>query len=176
MALSRIWVSRLILPYLMIYNITFTGEHSLGAQVGFKGQYLNFYYDSGKNGGLGTEIDYTGGFDLSDAFFFGINAAYNKNGETDSGFYGVALYPQIATSDSFSIGLRGEYFATIQEGIDDTPVTALTLTGSYTVDNLIIKPEFRLDSYGNDVEPFFNNNGDPNKSLSSFLLAAIYSF
>ena len=33
-------------------DITTTGEYSFGAQLGYKGQYLNFYYDSGKNGGL----------------------------------------------------------------------------------------------------------------------------
>ncbi len=157
-------------------DITATGEYSFGAQLGFKGQYLNFYYDSGENGGLGTEIDFTGGLDLSDTFFFGLNAAYNTNGATDTGFYGVALYPQLATSDSFSIGLRGEYFVATADGFEDAPVTALTLTGSYTVDNLIIKPEFRLDSHGNDNEPFLNNDGDATNSLSSFLIAAIYSF
>ncbi len=157
-------------------DVTTTGEVSFGAQLGFYGQYLNFYYDSGENGGLGTEIDFTGGFDLSDTFFFGLNAAYNTNGETDSGFYGVALYPQLAASDDFSIGLRGEYFALTADGAEDAPVTALTLTGSFTEGNLIIKPEIRLDSWGNDFEPFLDNDLNPKNSLSSFTLAAIYSF
>ncbi len=156
-------------------DITGTGEYSFGSQLGFYGQYLNLYYDSGKNDGLGFEIDYTGGFDVSEDFFFGINAAYNKNSETESGFYGVAVYPQITTSDSFAIGLRGEYMTFTQEGFDDSPVLAATLTGSYTNGNLIIKPEFRLDSWGNDVEPF-GSAADPSNSLSSFTLAAIYSF
>jgi len=171
-------------------DVTSTGEISLGAQLGFYGQYLNFYYDSGKNGGLGTEIDYTGGFDLTDSFFLGINAAYNTNSnalfeqedgtilEGTSGFYGVALYPQIATSDSFSIGLRGEYFATTADidglgDIDDVSVTAFTLTGSYSVDNLILKPEIRLD---NLTDGFIDSDGAASDSLSSFTLAAIYSF
>ena len=62
-----------------------------------------------------------------------------------------------------------------QDGLDDTPVLAATLTGSYTTGNLIIKPEVRLDSWGNDVEPF-GNATDPTNSLASFTLAAIYSF
>lgn len=156
-------------------DITGTGEYSFGSQLGFYGQYLNLYYDSGKNEGLGFEIDYTGGFDVSEDFFFGINAAYNKNSETESGFYGVAVYPQLTTSDSFAIGLRGEYMTFTQESFDDSPVLAATLTGSYTNGNLIIKPEFRLDSWGNDVEPF-GSAADPSNSLSSFTLAAIYSF
>jgi putative OmpL-like beta-barrel porin-2 len=154
-------------------NNNLTGVYSVGAQLGFSGQYFNFYYDGGEV--LGYEIDYTGGFDLSDDFFLGINAAYADN--DGEGFSGVALYPQLATSDTFSLGLRGEYFATRSEAVDDDPsVFAATLTGSFTVDNLIIKPEIRLDSWGSDVEPYFDMDGGPSKSLSSFVLAAIYSF
>lgn len=164
---------------LAIMNVTdvnnnLTGIYSAGAQLGYAGQYLNFYYDGGA--GLGYEIDYTGGFDITDTFFFGINAAYADN--DGSGFAGAALYPQIATSDSFSIGLRGEYFALHSDtdgGGDDPSVFAATLTGSYTIENLMIKPEIRLDSWNNN-EPFFDNDLAVSKSLSSFLLAAIYSF
>jgi len=115
-----------------------------------------------------------GGFDLSDSFFFGINAAYDTNGAADSGFYGVALYPQITTSDSFAIGLRGEYFQVTDgsSAVGDA-ITAFTLTGSYSVDNLIIKPELRLD---NLTDGFLDNDGAASGSLSSFALAAIYSF
>ncbi|REE80521.1 putative OmpL-like beta-barrel porin-2 [Lutibacter oceani] len=155
-------------------DVSMTGEYALGGQLGFYGQYLNLYYDSGKNGGLGFEIDYTGGFDVSDSFFLGINAAYNDN--DGSGFYGAALYPQLATSDSFSIGLRGEYFGRYG---DDNPaeesVLGLTLTGSYTVENLTIKPEFRLDSWSDDM-PYIDADGLATDKLSSFLIAAIYSF
>ena len=157
-------------------DISTTGEYALGGQLGFYGQYLNLYYDSGKEGGLGFEIDYTGGFDLSDSFFLGINAAYNSNGETNTGFYGAALYPQVTLSDTFALGLRAELFQpTIDiDGVDDPEsVTALTLTGSFTPQsNLIIKPEFRIDS----SEGLFGTTANPTDSLTSFLLAAIYSF
>ncbi|ASV29148.1 outer membrane beta-barrel protein [Maribacter cobaltidurans] len=167
-------------------DISGSGVYAVGGQLGVYGQYLNLYYDGGSPtaGGLGFEIDYTGGFDITDSFFFGINAAYNTNsnaddgngGTTTAGFYGAAIYPQVTTSESFAIGLRGEYFATTQDGFDDVPVTALTLTGSFTKENLIIKPEIRLDSFGKDNEPFFDSNGGTTNSLSSFALAAIYSF
>ncbi|MFP4845104.1 outer membrane beta-barrel protein [Winogradskyella sp. PE311] len=160
-------------------NTSTTGEYSFGAQLGYSGQFLNLYYDSGNNGGLGFEIDYTGGFDLSDDFFLGINAAYNDN--DGSGFYGAALYPQLATSDDFSIGLRGEYFALHGDANNDESVLGLTLTGSYTVEsNLIIKPEFRLDSLtdadGGIYGLVIDNDGAAASSLSAFTLAAIYSF
>ncbi|WP_159018585.1 outer membrane beta-barrel protein [Algibacter sp. L3A6] len=157
-----------------VNDTSMTGEYALGAQLGYKGQFLNLYYDSGSNDGLGFEVDYTGGFDLSDTFFMGINAAYNDN--DGAGFYGAALYPQVATSDSFSVGLRGEYFGYHAEDLDDLPsVFAATLTGSYTVDNLIIKPEIRLDSWSNN-EPFVDNDGMATDNLAAFTLAAIYSF
>ncbi|MFD2726145.1 outer membrane beta-barrel protein [Hyunsoonleella rubra] len=155
-------------------NISMTGEYALGAQLGLYGQYLNLYYDSGNNGGLGFEIDYTGGFDLSDAFFLGINAAYNDN--DGSGFYGAALYPQVATCDSFSLGLRGEYFAMHGDANPaEESVIALTLTGSYEVGNFILKPEIRLDSWSDDM-PYIDNDGAASDNLAAFTIASIFTF
>lgn len=154
-------------------NNNLTGAYSAGAQLGFAGQYLNFYYDDGE--ALGFEIDYTGGFDLSDSFYLGINAAYADN--DGDGFYGAAIYPQLATSDSFSIGLRGEYFGQMMDGVsDDSTVFAATLTGSYTIENLTIKPELRLDTWGDEIKPYVDSDGMATDNLSSFLIAAVYSF
>ena len=151
------------------YN--FTGEYSVGAQLGYKGQFLNLYYDGKAK--LGFEIDYTGGFNLTDAFYLGLNAAYADN--DGDGFAGVAVYPQYSFNDNFGLSLRGEYFAQHIDMVDDDPsVFAITLTGSYKLENLIIKPELRLDSGSDNI--FYDYDMNPNKSLSSFLLAAIYSF
>jgi len=153
-------------------NSNLTGSYSGGAQLGYKGQYLNFYYDDGE--ALGFEVDYTGGFDITDSFYLGINAAYADN--DGDGFYGAALYPQLSTSDSFLIGLRGEYFAARESGVsDDSSVFATTLTGSYTVENLTIKPELRLDTWG-DAMPYVGADGMPKDNLSSFLIAVMYAF
>ncbi len=145
------------------------GSYAFGAQLGFSGQFVNFLYDQGA-----YEIDFTGGFDLSDTFFLGVNAAY-FSGDDAPGFYGAALYPQIATSDAFKIGLRTEYFVedgdfgAIGTGVADSSVFATTLTGNYTIGSLTIIPELRLDSAS---EAAFV--GD--KALSSFALAAVYVF
>lgn len=152
-----------------------TGDYALGAQLGFSGQYLNVLLDPSF-----FEIDFTGGFDVSDDFFLGINAAYLKVEDDGPGFAGAALYPQFATSDTFTIGLRTEYFVedgnfgAIGSGVADTSVFAATLTGSYVIDDLIIKPEIRLDSASDDS--FIDNDLAPTKSLGSFVLAAIYKF
>jgi hypothetical protein len=152
-----------------------TGKYAFGAQLGYNGQFLNVLTDDGA-----YDIDFTGGFDLSDQFYLGINAAlYDNDG---LGFAGVAIYPQYTTSDYFSIGLRGEYFAemgdygAIGTGVEDSDVFAITLTGSAKIGDLTIKPELRLDSSSDQSFNFLDKNLQPQKSLSSFVLAAIYAF
>lgn len=154
-----------------------TGDYAVGAQLGYSGQFLNFLYSQG-----GFEIDYTGGFDLSDEFFMGINAAHFSMEDDGGSFTGVALYPQYALSDTFSLGLRGEYFMEgdyfgaigASDADGDSSVLALTLTGSATIGNLILKPEVRLDSASEDA--FIDHDLAPTGSLASVLFAAIYSF
>ena len=137
-------------------------DYMFGAQLGLYGQYINLLTGQGA-----TQFDYTGGFDLSDSFFVGINATTyeDDNGE----WSGLALYPQVSVSDSFALGLRGETF-----DIKDTNTfTSLTLTGSYTSGNFTLKPEIRIDSADETVAAW---SADGTDSLSSFVLAAIYSF
>lgn len=163
-------------------EFNFDNDYTLGAQLGYKSTYLNFLY--GKQGGNSEstfQVDLTTGYDLSDDFFLGLNATYN---DTDgASFYGVALYPQFKTSDAFTLGLRGEYFAEGEGGAGaiggydlegDASVVAVTLTGSYSVGDLTIKPEFRLDSASEDT--FLDTDQDPSNSLSSFVIAGIYKF
>lgn len=154
-------------------NNNYIGGYALGAQLGYSGQFLNFYYDD--NEVLGFEIDYTGGFDISDSFYLGLNAAYADN--DGEGFMGAAIYPQFAASDKFSIGLRGEYFDWLSDAdtsVDDQDVLALTLTGSYTYESLTIKPELRLDS--NSQEVYADSDLESTKSFAAFTMAAIYQF
>ena len=154
-------------------NNNTTGGYALGAQFGYAGQFLNLYYDNDEV--LGFEVDYTGGFDVDDELFIGINAAYQVS--NDAGFYGVALYPQYAQFLKVSaVGLRGELFGLHDDSDDDLPsVFSTTLTGSYTVENLTIKPEIRLDSWS-ELEPYTDNDGLATDSLAAFTIAAIYSF
>lgn len=146
---------------------------AFGAQLGLYGQYINFLGGDGY-----AQIDFTGGFDLSDAFFLGINAT-SASLEGDQGFSGVALYPQLTTSDRFALGLRGEFFsetdgfgALVSEG--DADNFSLTLTGSYTAGNFIFKPEFRIDSASTEI--FAISPTETADRLTSFVVAAIYSF
>ena len=61
-------------------------------QLGYAGQYLNLTMKASALGAY--EVDYTGGFDLSDSFFLGVNAAYfDASDDNDSSFAGAALIP-----------------------------------------------------------------------------------
>lgn len=151
-------------------------SYMYGAQLGIYGQYINLL--AGEDY---TQIDFTGGFDLSDSFFLGINATSASVGEGDAGFSGVALYPQLALSDSFSVGLRGEIFNETDGGVGaislsdtDADNTSITITGSYTSGNFIIKPEFRIDSANEAI--YAESATELSDNLASFVLAAIYSF
>ncbi|XLS28119.1 porin [Flavobacteriaceae bacterium M23B6Z8] len=156
-------------------------QYTLGAQIGYTGDkgstYLNFLYGEQIPDGDPTfQVDLTTGADITDTFYLGLNATYN---DTDGqGFYGVALYPQLKTSDKFAIGLRAEYFKELEDGGPvygaDVSTVDVTLTGSYTVGDLTIKPELRLDSVSEDV--FLDSDLDPTDNLASFVLAAIYTF
>ena len=137
-------------------------DYMFGAQLGLYGQYINLLTGQGA-----TQIDYTGGIDISDSFFLGVNATTYE--DDNSEWSGLALYPQISVSDSFAFGLRGETF----DIKDSNTFTSFTLTGSYTSGNFTFKPEIRIDSADEDVAAWGASGTD---NLSSFVLAAIYSF
>ncbi len=157
-------------------------NYTLGGQLGYKTTFLNVVY--GKQGiGLDPtfQIDLTAGYDLSKKFYLGVNASYNETGAAS--FYGAALYPKLAISDKFELGLRAEYFAETNRGVGaigaydvtgSANIIATTLTASYTVGDLTIKPEIRFDL--NSEDAFLDADLSPTNQLGSFVLAAIYSF
>ncbi|MEQ8242227.1 porin [Fulvivirga sp.] len=190
-------------------EFNFVSTYTLGAQFGIKGVYFNFLYgdqdgkldedldtDGDTSAGSTFQGDITAGFDLSDKLFLGLNATYNSTGTGEivngttiedvdgdaAGFYGLAGYFQVATSDALSLGARIEYFQVYNGGLGvigldadgDGSVIDVTLSAQYKVGDLTIIPEFRLDSSSEDS--FTDSDYLPTKSLSSFVLAAVYSF
>ena len=106
-----------------------------------------------------------------------MNATSTTTVDSDTGFSGVALYPQVALTDSFSLGARYEYFESKSAGIigvGDEDNTSFTITGSYTSGNFILKPEFRVDNASDKF--YLDNDAAATDSLASFVVAAIYSF
>ncbi|MFH6986068.1 outer membrane beta-barrel protein [Marinoscillum luteum] len=149
-----------------------SGEYLGGAQIGYGGAYLNFLFDDEF-----FQADLTAGWDLSESFYLGVNAT-----SASDNFFGAALYLQNSFSDAFSMGLRGEYFSDKGVGVltTDESVIDLTLSANYTVGSLTLIPEVRLDSFSEDdvVVTEFNSPTDfkTGSSLSSFVIAAVYSF
>lgn len=169
----------------------YIGSYSVGAQLGYKGIYLNLLYgdqDGDFEGSAGAlfQADITAGFDLTEDFYLGLNATMNSYDASESdrpGFYGVAGYLQYSLSDALALGLRGEYFGENNGGygiigaydIDAmASVIDLTLSANITLGNLTIIPEFRLDAASQDV--FLDGDGKATSSLASFVLAGVYGF
>lgn len=149
-------------------------DYMIGVQLGLFGQYIN--YLGGGTAGV-SQIDFTGGFNLTEKLYLGINAT-SYSDDLDVDFSGIALYPQYTISDTFALGARFEAFS--EEGLGaigsisgEGDNTSFTLTGSYTSGNLIFKPEIRIDSASGQ---FYSNADGATDSLSTFIVAAIYSF
>mgnify|MGYP001224886832 CR=1 FL=1 len=145
-------------------------DYYFGAQLGLFGQYINFL-----TGGTdsASQIDFTGGIDLGDSFFLGVNATSYTDDVIE--FSGFALYPQYTLSDSFAIGARFESFTENGQlgALGDGDNTSFTLTGSFTSGNMMFKPEIRIDSAS---DKFYTDADGPTDSLAAFIVAAIYSF
>lgn len=171
------------------WNVYFDGNgiSDFGAQIFFSpvagwSTYLNFITGSPS----GTEIDLTTGFQITDAFYLGLNAAdrfIDNEIAAESGlfgFSGVALYPQYAFSEMFSLGLRAEYFDEKDVKVSDVVVregsayTALTITGNLKSGPLTFIPELRIDT-SNDNN-FLNGDEEAAKSASQILLGVVYAF
>ena len=149
-------------------------DYMIGAQLGLFGQYIN--YLGGGTAGV-SQIDFTGGFNITEDFFLGINAT-SYSDDSDVEFSGVALYPQYSFSDTFALGARFEAFS--EDGLGaigsvsgEGDNTSFTLTGNYTQGNFILKPELRLDTASGQ---FYSNADGATDNLATVVIAAIYSF
>lgn len=149
-----------------------TSDYLLGAQIGYGGFYLNGLF--GKDY---SQVDLTGGLDVTEDLYLGINATLTDTGD-DTGFSGAALYAQLATGENFTLGARAEYFIDKQtvfgDFVEGVNAFDFTLTGNYSVGNLTIIPEFRLDNTSESV--FLDADGVASGSLASFLVAFVYAF
>ena len=140
------------------------------------GLQLGYSFDSG-SAFLNTiiskdfyQLDLTTGVDLTEYFYLGVNATVAQDA-----FSGVAGYLQYALSESFKLGTRVEYFQDKGVGAvgTDENVFDVTLTGHYTVGNLTIIPEVRMDKVS---APMFVDDTETKEDLSSFVLAVVYGF
>ena len=152
------------------------------------------------------QADITTGWNLGEKFYLGFNTSYQSiaagegftsatvNAEGDlegniedsdgdaTSFLGFAVYPKLTLSESFSLGLRAEYFSVKKGhleifGLDDDDngsVTAFTLSGNYKLGGLTIIPEVRIDKTSEDS--FEDADGKATDMMPSLTLAAVYKF
>ncbi|MGL1887538.1 MAG: porin [Reichenbachiella sp.] len=131
-------------------------------------------------GESGMILDLTTGFQMSDEFYLGLNAAdYSFDDENLGGYSGVAIYPQYAFGDAFSLGLRGEWFSfkdTEVAGVttEGTSVFATTLSANYSVGGFTFIPEVRFDSASEDI--FIDGDALATGGAGQFTFAAVYAF
>jgi len=160
-----------------------SGDYSIAAGIS-KGDYGVSFLSSQDE----TFIDVKAKLNFSDSFSVALNGNFASwdddamlTGTRGAGLSGtegymsLSAYSQFQTSDAFAWGLRLEYFNVYESEGDDTNVFSPTLTGNYSVGNLTIRPELRLDSASEDI--FWNSDADDTQGgLSTFTLAAVYSF
>jgi uncharacterized protein YaiE (UPF0345 family) len=169
-----------------------TGDFSVGAGLTYKGNTGVSFLSSQS----ASYIDFKTAFDVNDNFNVKLNAHIADFGFDDAstgqiwtdsqvqavllgaeGFTSISAYPQIKSSDKMSWGMRLEYM--MFDGIDgtiaeDLSVFTPTLTARYSVGDLTIIPELRLDSASEDI--FTDTDGDATGGLTAFNLAAVYTF
>ncbi len=155
------------------------GLNAIGGQLSFASKGVSAYLNFMDGSVSGTIIDLTATFQLTEKFKLGLNAADFSNGG-DVGYTGFALYPSVAITDAFGLGLRAEYFMNKENSSiaskvwSDESVTALTLSANYKVGGLTIIPEFRFD---NGSEEFFKDSDMMgSKSAAQATLAVVYGF
>ena len=148
------------------------GLNAFGAQLTLTpAEGLTAYFNLLTGSESGTIVDLTAAYQVSPKFKLGLNAADFSGVDSGSGYSGIALYPSVAISDSFGLGLRAESF---KSKTLDTSVSAFTLSANLKSGGLTFIPEIRLDSASEDS--FYKSNGNPTKSASQFAIAMVYGF
>ncbi|WP_345268917.1 porin [Nibrella viscosa] len=152
--------------------------------------------------GMYAILDLTTTYQITNKFFLGLNAAYGGQkgdyqgtgniGNTKN-WGGVALYSNYAISDKVGLGARYEIFdnksgaRALRNALGEgTSVNSITITANITAadGHLLLKPEFRVDSYAKPTArgaeknfQFEDSNGEFTKSSQATLgMAMIYKF
>ncbi|MCD0490352.1 porin [Pedobacter sp. MC2016-14] len=158
-------------------GVSAIGAQLMVAPVTGWSAYLNFLNGADALGAYGTVFDLTTGYQVTEAFKLGLNAATYSVKNDGGGYSGVALYPQYAFTPSVALGLRGEYFTYKGAGTaPDANVTSVTLSGNIKAGGLTFIPEVRFDNDKDFTQGFVKSNGLATKSAAQFSLAAVYAF
>ncbi|MEZ0610685.1 porin [Fibrella sp. WM1] len=137
-------------------------------------------------------FDLTTTYQITPKFFLGLNAAAgSQKGDyqgyggptTAKSWGGAAVYSNYAFTDKFGLGVRYEMFDNKSgvRGLTDAAgngasVNSITVTGNITAadGHVLLKPEFRLDSYS--ANKFQKSDGSLTPSQATLGMAAIFKF
>ena len=154
-----------------------SGDYSIAAGFTYNGVTGISY----TRGGDVSYLDLKTAFDVSDDLDIKLNGHIADFGDDADGFSSISAYAELKSTDAFSWGMRLEYMKF--DNADSLTVLTPTLTGRYSVGDLTIIPEIRLDSASEDIftdrEPSFNSSGSPIMNsgvLTAFNVAAVYTF
>ncbi len=177
---------------------SFNGLSTIGAQLTVTPiEGWTAYANVLKGDVSGTILDLTTSYQVSKSFKVGLNAADFEAGKQYggsntigadpvvkyAGYQGAALYLQNAFTDKFSLGVRGEYFAsknmtaggnTFAGVTPKESVISATLSANFKAGGLTFIPEVRLDN--GSFAQFVNDKGLATKSASQATLAVVYAF
>lgn len=152
--------------------------------------FLNYVGGKDLDNAANNQVGLTATATLSDQFSVGYDGTvkfYKPQGGSSGSWWGSAIYLNVDPTKKFGLTLRGEYFDD-RKGIitytdEDDDVYPLFGAGIFQttlsfnikpVQNLMIIPEFRLDSAKDPL--FTKHNGVQAKSTGSFLVAAVFNF
>jgi hypothetical protein len=167
----------------------FSGLSTIGAQLTVTPiEGWTAYANVLKGDVSGTILDLTTSYQITKSFKAGLNVADFEAGTGAvvakyEGYQGAALYLQNAFTDKFSLGVRGEYFAsknmtaggnTYSGVAPKESVISATLSANFKAGGLTFIPELRMDN-GSAMQ-FFKDNGAMTKSASQGSLAVVYAF
>lgn len=147
------------------------GKFLAGGQLSYSGDKGAIYLNA-LSGQDFVQLDLTGTYSVTEKAKLGINGSIAKDL-----FAGGALYFNYSATDIFSLGVRGEYF--IDEGLgilEEGEVLDLTLTSQISLGQLKLIPELRIDMFSSELVIPDGVKGTSSDNLSSFLVAAVYSF
>jgi hypothetical protein len=149
--------------------------------------YLNFVSGQAPDTSKSSQIDAVVTAKVSDKFSVGFNGTYTSVKGWDGAknidgkaWWGSALYLNFDPQPWLGLTLRGELFSDKNQlkvyanAPEGGSIFATTLSANFKSGGFIFIPEIRFDNGNKEI--FADKDGLPTKSMTNFLIAAIYSF
>ncbi len=157
----------------------------LSKSAGKFAAYLNYVGYFGAKNQMPTasslnQVGLTASYTVNDKFSLGydgtIQLVKDETLNKSKSWWGSAIYANLATSSSFGLTFRGEYFSDKKDAVKiGANVFAATLSGNYKVGGFTLIPELRLDNSNYEIFSK-NSDGEVSKNSISAILAVVYAF